>query len=145
MRMLLLELRPASLAETSLTDLLKQLSEAVIGRARIPTEVDLDQAAQPSPEVTIALYRIAQEALNNVVKHAGASRARVILRASPPEAGEGLTLVVEDDGCGFDPDDVRSGRLGLGIMAERAESIGADLTIESPLGGGTRVTVVWAA
>ena len=52
MRMLLLELRPASLAETSLTDLLKQLSEAVIGRARIPTDVDLDQTAQASPEVT---------------------------------------------------------------------------------------------
>jgi len=145
MRMLLLELRPASLAETSLTDLLKQLSEAVIGRARIPIDVDLDQTAQASSEITVALYRIAQEALNNVVKHAGASHARVILRASHPDGGEALTMVVEDDGCGFDADDVRSGRLGLGIMAERAESIGADLSIESPPGGGTRVTVVWAA
>jgi signal transduction histidine kinase len=146
MRMLLLELRPAALAETSLVDLLRQLSEAVIARARIPIAVDLDDdAVTAPPEVAVALYRIAQEALNNVAKHSGAGSARVVLRTSDADGREALTLRVEDDGCGFDVDDVRSGRLGLGIMAERAESIGADLSIASAPGRGTRIAVEWTA
>jgi signal transduction histidine kinase len=143
MRMLLLELRPAALAETSLPDLLRQLGEAVIGRARIPVDVELDTSASGPPDVNVALYRIAQETLNNTVKHAGAGRARIELSGSRSEGEQSLTLVVADDGCGFDPDDVRAGRLGLGIMAERAESIGAHLDIDSAPGEGTRVTVVW--
>jgi signal transduction histidine kinase len=146
MRMLLLELRPAALAETSLPDLLQQLGEAVIGRARIPVDLELDEPpGSGSPDVNVALYRIAQEALNNVVKHSGASRARVMLTVSRAEREQALSLVIADDGCGFDPDDVRAGRLGLGIMAERAESIGAHLDIDSAPGEGTRVTVVWAS
>jgi signal transduction histidine kinase len=145
MRMLLLELRPAALAETSLPDLLTQLSQAVIGRARIPVDVELDESASGPADVNVALYRIAQEALNNVVKHAGASHARITLTSSDGDGDEVLCLVVADDGCGFDPHDTRSGRLGLGIMTERAESIGAHLDIDSARGQGTRVTVVWTA
>lgn len=145
MRMLLLELRPAALAETSLPDLLRQLSQAVIGRARIPVDVELADAGDVPPEVAVALYRIAQEALNNVVKHAGAGRARLTLSVSSADGDEALTLVVSDDGCGFDPDDARAGRLGLAIMTERAEAIGAHLEVESAPGRGTRVTAVWVA
>ena len=143
MRMLLLELRPAALAETSLSDLLRQLGEAVVGRARIPVEVRIDDTVSAPPEVTVALYRIAQEALNNVVKHAAAEQATVTLQGSANDDRDGLELTVADDGCGFAVDDVRSGRLGLGIMAERAESIGARLEVRSAPGRGTVVHVVW--
>jgi signal transduction histidine kinase len=147
MRMLLLELRPAALAETSLTDLLRQLGEAVVGRARIPVEVQIDATVSAPPEVAVALYRIAQEALNNVVKHAAAGHATVTLCGATEDGGDGrdgLELTVADDGCGFDVDDARSGRLGLGIMAERADSIGARLEVLSTSGQGTVVRVVWA-
>ena len=96
------------------------------------------------PEVAVALYRIAQEALNNVVKHAAAEQATVTLHGSAGDDRDGLELTVADDGCGFDVDDVRSGRLGLGIMAERAESIGARLEVRSAPGQGTVVRVVWS-
>jgi signal transduction histidine kinase len=143
MRMLLLELRPAALAETSLPDLLRQLGEAVVGRARIPVDVRIDEAVSAPPAVAVALYRIAQEALNNVVKHAAAGQATVTLHDSTGDGHAGVELTVADDGCGFDVDDVRSGRLGLGIMAERAESIGARLELRSAPGQGTVVRVVW--
>jgi signal transduction histidine kinase len=141
MRMLLLELRPASLADTSLPDLLKQLCEAVVGRARIPIDVHLDTAADVPPEVRVALYRIAQEALNNVAKHSGAGRAKVTLRDW--EGPGSLELIVQDDGCGFDVHGAGPGRLGLSIMSERAESIGARLELDSRRGAGTCVRVVW--
>ncbi len=144
MRTLLLELRPAALAEANLPDLLRQLAEAVVGRARIPVNVELEPAVDVPSDVRIALYRIAQEALNNVAKHSGASRARVALGHGPEGSGETL-LVVEDDGTGFVPPAVPAGHLGLTIMAERADAIGARLKIESAKGKGTRVQVAWAA
>ena len=143
MRTLLLELRPAALAETSLPDLLRQLGEAVVGRARIPVELDVDSAHRFPPEVAVAMYRIAQEALNNVVKHAGAGQVLVSLRDGHDERADLLELVITDDGCGFDVAGGSSGRLGLGIMAERAESIGARLELRSRPGEGTRVRAVW--
>ena len=85
MRMLLLELRPATLADTSLPDLLRQLSAAVIGRARIQIDVRLEASEEAPPEVAVALYRIAQEALNNVAKHSGAKRAEVQLLDWPED------------------------------------------------------------
>ncbi len=144
MRMLLLELRPAALAETSLHDLLRQLGEAVVGRARIPVHVELDEIPPPPPEVAVALYRIAQESLNNVVKHAAATQATVTLRARTEDGRDGLELIVADDGCGFGVDAARSGSLGLGIMAERADSIGARLEVRSAPGQGAVVRVVWS-
>jgi nitrate/nitrite-specific signal transduction histidine kinase len=143
MRTLLLELRPADLAESNLSDLLKQLGEAVTGRARIPVEVRTDDAGSPPTEVGIALYRIAQEALNNVAKHSGATTATVSLR-SLGESGGGLLLTIEDDGAGFDSAAAGFGQLGLGIMRERAEAIGATLTISSAPGQGTTVSATWS-
>jgi signal transduction histidine kinase len=139
MRTLLLELRPAALAEASLSDLLKQLGEAVTGRARIPVKVEAEDGEEPVPsEVRVALYRIAQEALNNVAKHSGATQATVSLTRE----GTGVRLVIEDDGAGFDPG-LRGGQLGLGIMHERAEAAGASLDIRSAPGQGTSISVFW--
>ena len=143
MRMLLLELRPAALAETSLPDLLRQLSEAVIGRSRIPIDLHVESDRDLPSEVSVALYRIAQEALNNVAKHSGAERAVVTLRDGGVDERDALELTVQDDGCGFAVDDAPSGRLGLEIMAERAESIHARLQVDSERGEGTCIRVVW--
>jgi len=84
-------------------------------------------------------YRIAQEGLNNIFKHAEATK--VWFRFSCSEAVVALT--VSDDGLGFVQDDVPAGHLGLGIMHERAESIGADLSLVSQPGEGTTLRLVW--
>jgi len=146
MRMLLLELRPSALIDAALGDLLRQLAESITGRARVPVSVEVEGECALPPEVKVALYRIAQEALNNVAKHAGASRAAVSLRCTPPLpplGGGEVRLCVSDDGRGFDPEGIPPESLGLGIMRERAEAIGATLAIGSEVGRGTEVTVVW--
>jgi ligand-binding sensor domain-containing protein/signal transduction histidine kinase len=153
MRTLLLELRPAALVETSLEDLLRQLGEAVTGREGVPVTVEVEGLCELPADLHVALYRIAQEALNNVVKHAQASQVAVSLRCTPRvpspslREGEGSAVEVElrirDDGRGFDPDDVSPEHMGLGIMRERAEAVGAQLGIVSQTGRGTQVTVVW--
>ncbi len=149
MRTLLLELRPAALIDTRLDDLLQQLGEAVTGRSGLPVTVTMEGQCDLPPDVHVAFYRIAQEALNNVVKHAGASEVSVALRSSTlPEGTERRTqqvveLLVKDDGRGFDLDYSQPDRLGLGIIRERAESIGATVEIRSEPGSGTEVEVVW--
>jgi nitrate/nitrite-specific signal transduction histidine kinase len=147
MRTLLMELRPAALAEASLDDLLRQLGEAVAGRIGVPVTVTVEGECELSPDVHVALYRIAQEALNNVVKHANASQVTVSLRCSPPASGEekgrAVELLVSDDGYGFDPRRIEAECLGLEIMRERAGAIGATLTIESEIGHGTEVMARW--
>jgi two-component system nitrate/nitrite sensor histidine kinase NarX len=149
MRTLLLELRPASLAETTLGDLLRQLTEAVAGRIGTPVTVELDGQCPLPDDVRIALYRIAQEALNNVVKHAQASQVSVRLSCGPTPAGDAqeqryrVEMRVEDDGRGFELRDIPPHHLGLAIIRERAQAIGATLHIDSKPGQGTKVTVMW--
>jgi signal transduction histidine kinase len=151
MRTLLLELRPAALVEASLADLLRQLGESVTGRTGQPVTVSIDRTCTLPADVHVALYRIAQEALNNVVKHAQAQHVAVSLRCTPFTARRGnkqaveVELEVHDDGRGFDPGQVSPDHMGLGIIRERAEAVGADLTIESQPGQGTRVAVRWKA
>ncbi|MHB1134758.1 MAG: GAF domain-containing protein [Chloroflexota bacterium] len=139
MRTLLLELRPTALTEAALGDLLKQLAEAINGRARLPVSLTIEGQRPLPAEVQVALYRIAQEALNNVAKHSGASSVAVVLRC----LGDRVELSVSDDGRGFDRGVVPPNHLGLGIMSERAEAIGALLALESKPGQGTNVSVVW--
>jgi signal transduction histidine kinase len=141
MRTLLLELRPTVLTETALPDLLRQLSEAFTGRARVPVDLRVEGEGSLPTDVQIALYRVAQESLHNVAKHAGATRVDVRLIHHPG----GVQLSVEDDGRGFDPDAVPAGHLGVGIMRERAEAVGAAIEITSRPSAGTRVEVVWPA
>ncbi|MBN1453576.1 MAG: GAF domain-containing protein, partial [Anaerolineales bacterium] len=139
MRTLLLELRPSALVEVELSDLLRQLSEAFIGRSRIPIQLEIDENLQIPPDVKVGLYRIAQEALNNIAKHAGASQVTLVLQSQC----NGLELSVEDNGCGFDPSGVSSEHLGLKIMNERSREIGACLVVDSQIGSGTKIVVQW--
>ncbi|HEU5098890.1 MAG TPA: CHASE3 domain-containing protein [Roseiflexaceae bacterium] len=139
MRTLLLELRPATLTEVGLGELLRQLAEATISRARVQVDLKIEGQCRLPPDVQLALYRIAQEALNNVARHAGASQAAVLLSCQP----EQLELRISDDGQGFDPAGVGRDHLGLCIMRERAEAIGALLRLDSQPGCGTRVMVSW--
>jgi signal transduction histidine kinase len=149
MRTLLLELRPTALVEASLEALLRQLAEAISGREGMPVEVAIEGECRLPPDVHVALYRIAQEALNNVVKHAQATQVSVSLSSgasvlSSDVDGERVELVICDDGRGFDPDAVPVGSLGLGIIRERAQAIGATLEIDTEFGYGTQVRVVCA-
>ncbi|MCL4264029.1 MAG: GAF domain-containing protein [Anaerolineae bacterium] len=139
MRTLLLELRPATLAESRLDELLQQLAVVVIGRSRLQVTVTVEGEEQRPlpPDIQVALYRIAQEALNNVVKHAGARQVVVTLRFLP----DCVVLSITDDGRGFDPTVTSVSSLGLGIMRERAARIGAALSVESVIGAGTTIQV----
>jgi PAS domain S-box-containing protein len=139
MRTLLLELRPSALAKQELDALIAQLTQALAGRTRMPITTEVTGDCTLPAEARIALYRIAQEALNNVVKHARASRATVELHC---EAGY-ARLCISDDGRGFNPAAVQPGQLGLDIMRERAQAAGASLRIESQPGQGTRVLAEW--
>jgi PAS domain S-box-containing protein len=139
MRTLLLELRPAALTETGLGELLRHLTEAFVGRARVPVDLEVEGEAAVPPDVQVALYRLAQEALNNAAKHASASRVSVRLRL----ADDVVWLAVEDDGQGFDASAVGVGHLGLDIMRERCAQIGATLAVDSRPGGGTRIAATW--
>jgi signal transduction histidine kinase len=137
MRTMLVELRPAALTEKPLGELLRHLTEAMSGRTRVPVELSVDGDSVLPPEVQIALYRITQEALNNISKHAGASAITVELACRPDRT----VLQVCDNGSGFEPRDILPDRFGLGIMRERAQDIGAAILIDSQPGQGTRISV----
>ncbi len=139
MRTLLLELRPSAVTQTKLDDLVRQLIDAIVGRTRLPVEYTVEGQRDLPVDVKVMCYRIAQEALNNIVKYARAKQVIVDLRQQP----SGVRLSISDDGAGFDPDAVGPGHLGQRIMRERADSIGARLTIQSEIGHGTVVMVTW--
>jgi signal transduction histidine kinase/ligand-binding sensor domain-containing protein len=137
MRLLVFELRPPILEEGLVAALQARL-QAVEGRVGLKTEFRVDGEGRLLPKIEEGLYRIAQEALNNALKHAYAGNISVYLR----QAGETVTLEVADDGVGFDPTTARErGGLGLSAMEERAAELGATLTIRSTPGEGTRVKV----
>jgi PAS domain S-box-containing protein len=139
MRTLLLELRPATLTQTHLSDLIKQLCEAFIGRSRLPIVLNIEGDSALPPEVQVAFYRIAQESLNNVFKYARASQVDVSLFIS----SNTVRFEVCDNGVGFDMSTSKPTSLGLRIMSERAEAIGAEFNISSTLGSGTCVEATW--
>jgi PAS domain S-box-containing protein len=142
MRTLLLELRPSALIEANLADLLRQLAASIASRARVDVDVRIDSQVELPPDVKVSLYRIAQEALNNVAKHSGASEAMVDLVVLPAREGDRspcVRLSVSDNGSGFDPSISRPTHIGLDIMRERAGAIGAKLRIHSEMGKGTEV------
>ena len=95
----------------------------------------------PPENVATAYYRIAQESLNNVAKHALAGEVVIDLTCDP----EGAKLRIKDDGRGFDPHTIPAGHMGVSIMQERAQDIGAKIVIESESGRGTEVSVFWSA
>jgi two-component system nitrate/nitrite sensor histidine kinase NarX len=141
MRMLLLELRPASLQQTTLSTLLRNLLDAFQAKnnVHVDIQVEEDGGADLPGEVKEYFYRITQEALNNITKHSKASLVEVRLKAN----SDGVSLRIQDDGKGFDMDQVPTGRLGLQIMGERAAAIAANLQIESGSGAGTILSSKW--
>lgn len=139
MRTLLLELRPAALKDASFSDLLKQLAEALSGRTRIPVVVDLVEIPDISEDTKIALYRIAQEAFNNIAKHANANNVHVRLKRQVDKC----LLIISDDGKGILDSNMPSNHLGMGIMQERASAINAELEIRSQPNQGTTISIAW--
>jgi signal transduction histidine kinase len=139
MRTLLLELRPTALLQAETGELFKYLVNAFTGRTRVPVRLVFEGSPALPGEVKIGLYRIAQEALNNIAKHAEASQVSLTLLCQ----SERVTLEIRDDGIGFEPGEIPAEHLGLRIMKERAAAIGADLSIDSSPGQGTTVYVRW--
>jgi two-component system sensor histidine kinase/response regulator len=142
MRTILYELRPEALANADLADLLTNLADIVSARTQAEVETRLDSLTLPD-EAQIAVYRIAQEAVNNLIKHAQPSSVLIELINAP----DAVTLTIADDGAGFDPAHSGAGRFGLANMLERAERVGAALHIDSEPGQGTvirlRLESVW--
>lgn len=140
MRTLLLELRPGAVTQARLDELIHQLIEANVGRGQTNIQFVADGQRALPDDVKVALYRIAQEALNNIVKYAKAGNVSVDLRQQPM----GVRLSISDDGVGFDPAAVGPGHMGQRIMRERAETIGARFAVQSEIGHGTIVMVTWS-
>ena len=139
MRALLAELRPSALTDTDIGDLLHLLGNALSARINIPVTVTVAQDVILPAEIQVAFYRVCQEALNNITKHAKASQVDIDLK----HEGAGVELYIRDNGRGFDLDQTSSGHYGLSMMRERAESTGALLTIVSHLGHGTKLSMHW--
>ena len=138
MRTLIFELRPRGLEIDGLTQALRNHASAVSGRTGLAISVDSTLDDRLPIDTEQALYRIAQEALHNVVKHANAESARVLLKRS----GLDVELAVEDDGAGFDPTLVSGTKLGLIAMRQRAERLGGRMEVHSREGRGTRLTIM---
>jgi two-component system NarL family sensor kinase len=133
-----LDLRAAPLEGRSLPEALKTLVDRWEARTNVATRFKAVNGGRPlPPRVEVALYRVCQEALTNVARHAHASRVTVWLVATP----EAVRLAVQDDGRGFDPSRVGEDRHGIVGMRERAEMIGGFLKLERGPEGGTRVEV----
>jgi two-component system, NarL family, sensor histidine kinase UhpB len=131
------QLRPSALDDHGLVAALETQLKRFSARTGI--EARLDTAGDPgmlADVVQTAIYRVAQEALTNVTRHAGATVVEMVVA----ENGGGVELRVSDDGSGFDPA-VRGRGLGLIGMAERARLVGGDLDVRSAPGGGTTITL----
>jgi signal transduction histidine kinase len=146
-RGLINELRPAALDQIGVAAGVESFAARLVERSDLPIELDIDLAHESgreptrlAPELESVIYRTVQEALNNVVKHAGATQARVSIE----ERDGTVALVVEDDGRGFDPAPGHEG-FGLVSMQERASLAGGELTIGPGPRGGTRVRAEFPA
>lgn len=141
MRTLLLELRPDAFRDVDLGDLYRHLGNAFTGRTHVPVAFTQQGETGLPLEVKEVFYRVGQEALNNIAKHAGASAVQIRLTASEQRA----EVEISDNGCGFDPSALSPENLGIKIMRERAETIKAKLEIESATGKGTVTRIFWMA
>ncbi|MBN1304384.1 MAG: PAS domain S-box protein [Anaerolineales bacterium] len=139
MRALLGELRPSTLIDSDMGDLLHLLGNALSGRIDIPVNVTASRDVILPAEVQVALYRVCQEALNNIAKHAKASQVEIILK----QEGPAIELCIRDNGQGFDTEKELSGHYGLEMMRERSEAAGALLSITSQINHGTELVIRW--
>jgi PAS domain S-box-containing protein len=136
MRILLLELRPEGLINTDLPILISHLVDAAASRTEAKINLDIKGRCELPIEAKIAFYRIAQESLNNIIKHAESTKIHISLLNEPAF----VQLVIEDDGVGMRSSRSPGSQMGLSIMRERANEIGAILEITSVPRQGTRVT-----
>jgi PAS domain S-box-containing protein len=140
MRALLNELRPSMIADNSLDYLLGILAETFSGRTNIPVSLSTPKNVKLPDEVKTVYYRVCQEALNNVAKHANASQVQIRLTQH-----DGFTdLQISDNGCGFDPDDANISHYGLGMIRERMNSIHGQLSVESKKSKGCMIHIHWS-
>jgi two-component system, NarL family, sensor histidine kinase DevS len=132
-RQLAVDLRPSALDDFGLVPALERLADTFREQTGIALDLEARLPARLPPEVETALYRIVQESLTNVVKHARAERVSIVLTRKE----DGVSVVVEDDGLGFDPSQAREEGLGLVGMRERVALLGGRFEIESRPGSGT--------
>ncbi|HML41229.1 MAG TPA: GAF domain-containing sensor histidine kinase [Bellilinea sp.] len=137
MRLLIYELRPPMLDRYGFCGAVQRRLQAVEQRAGLKVTLDLPEGCGLPPALEEPLYRIVQEALNNVIKHALASQVTVSLRRE----ADAILLQVSDDGCGFDDKLIDNGGIGLKTMQERAELMHGEFTIHSAPQQGTTVLV----
>jgi len=135
-------LRPGILDDLGLGPAVKWLAQEVQNLAGIEVRVTIDAMPPLAPETQLVLFRIAQEALNNVQRHSGASEATVTIRCQDDQ----LTMTIDDNGEGFElpqqlSDFAGQGKLGLAGMAERVRLIGGELQVSSQIGKGTTIVV----
>ncbi|MFZ5788615.1 MAG: sensor histidine kinase, partial [Acidobacteriota bacterium] len=140
-RAVIADLHPAVLADYGLHTALRWMASELADRSGLDVEAEGDEVEpRPAPAVEAALFRIAQEAVTNAVRHARARRVRVAIEAG----ADTVRLRVADDGCGFDPvarpPDPERPRYGLASMRERAEAVGGTLAVDSASGRGTVIT-----
>jgi signal transduction histidine kinase len=139
MRLLIYELHPLALEKEGLVAALRARVSAVEERAGLPAQISVEGERRLPLAIEEEIYRIAQEGLNNVVKHAQSNQVRINLRYDEKT----VMLELEDDGVGFDPEAAkRNGGIGLRGMEERVRQMGGELQIESAPGKGTRLQVM---
>lgn len=138
MRLFLHNLQPIDLERDGLVFVLTRRLEAVEGRADVERNIDIDPTIHLSPEEELALFFIAQEALNNIIKHSSATAIKVKLK----KARVNIRLEISDNGNGFDTKNSNQFGLGIKNMQTRAKQIGADLKVASNSENGTRITVL---
>lgn len=129
------DLRPASLERLGLAGALEALAEECLARGDVGVEAEIEIAEKLGGEEERVVYRLVQEALNNVLKHASATSASVSARLIDHQ----VRIAVEDDGCGFDPSSVSTGH-GLTGMRERIELLGGEIEVRSEPESGTRIS-----
>ena len=137
MRLFLFQIQPLDIEEDGLISVLHHRLAAVEGRADIKAKFLADENIELSKDKEIALYFIAQEALNNVLRHANAKSVFVTLK----QKNQTVTLEILDDGCGFDSKKMEIGGLGLQNMKERTHQVDGQIKISSKPGGGTKITI----
>jgi len=139
LRILLFELRPDNLLRAKLSDLLAQLTKTLSIRVNVKVELHLNEAVQLPANVHLTFYRIAQEALNNIIKHANADEIIITLDVNKQQG----QLIIQDNGQGFSPEEIESHGFGLRNMQERAKSINAEFKMSSAPQSGTILTLLW--
>ncbi|HEX2622730.1 MAG TPA: histidine kinase, partial [Phototrophicaceae bacterium] len=139
MRSLLLELRPTTLQQTSMEDLMRQITETFTGRSQVDIKLTSETDFSLPGDVKFALYRVTQETLDHIIKHSKATHATISLR----HEGDGVELRINDNGGNFDQTPGTATYPTFTTINERIQSIGAHWQLKSQANKGTEVKVCW--